>query len=174
MIAVLLSTYNGENYIAEQIDSLLSQTFKDTRIFIRDDNSTDRTGLIIDEYVSKYPNKIKRVDKDGNNLGCGQSFMRLLENTQADYYMYCDQDDYWLPEKVEISYNKIKQIESENNADDKPVVVFSDAIIVDENLSVLYDSLWESNNRNPEYAKSFYKCAVYRQAALGCTMIFNL
>ena len=172
MIAILMSAYNGAKYIREQIDSLLAQSYQDFAVYIRVDGSSDGTAEIVDEYASKYPDKIKHVDVGGKNLGCGQSFMWLLEHTEADYYMYCDQDDVWLPTKVEETLAKIKE-HDETGHRDVPCVVFTDAIIVDGEMNVMYDSLWKSNHRNPEDAKDVYRYAVYRQAALGCTMLFN-
>lgn len=172
MIAILMSAYNGATYIREQIDSLLAQTCKDFVVYIRVDGSADGTSEIVDEYTSKYPDKIKHVDVDGENLGCGQSFMLLLEYAVADYYMYCDQDDVWLPTKVEETLAKMKE-HDETGHKDVPCVVFTDAVIVDGEMNVMYDSLWKSNHRNPEDAKDVYRYAVYRQAALGCTMMFN-
>lgn len=172
MIAILLSAYNGAKYIEEQIDSLLSQTFQNFVIYIRIDGSTDGTAGIVDGYSYKYPDKIQRVDIDGDNLGCGQSFMWLLEHVEADYYMYCDQDDVWLPTKVEETLAKMK-IHDETGYKETPCVVFTDAIVTDANMNIIFDSLWTSNHRNPEDAKDIYRYLIYRQPALGCTMMFN-
>ena len=172
MIAILMSAYNGAAYIREQIESLLAQTCQDFVVYIRVDGSADGTTEIVDEYASKYPDKIKHVDAGGENLGCGQSFMWLLEYVVADYYMYCDQDDVWLPTKVEETLAKMKE-HDETGHKDVPCVVFTDAIIVDGEMNLMYESLWKSNHRNPEDAKDVYRYAVYRQAALGCTMMFN-
>lgn len=172
MIAILMSAYNGADYIREQIDSLLAQSYQDFAVYIRVDGSTDGTTEIVDEYAGKYPDKIKHVDVGGENLGCGQSFMWLLEHTEADYYMYCDQDDVWLPTKVEETLAKMKE-HDETGHKDVPCVVFTDAIVVDSKMNTMFDSLWKSNHRNPEDAKDVYRYAVYRQAALGCTMLFN-
>lgn len=172
MIAIIMSAYNGAKYIREQIDSLLAQTCQDFVVYIRVDGSTDGTTEIVDEYVSKYPGKIKHVDIEGKNLGCGQSFMWLLEHSQADYYMYCDQDDVWLPTKVEETLAKMKEHDATGHKD-VPCVVFTDAEVVDSEMNTLFDSLWKSNHRHPEDARDVYRYAVYRQAALGCTMMFN-
>ena len=172
MIAILMSAYNGAKYIEEQIGSLLSQTFQDFVIYIRIDGSTDGTTEIVDRYVEKYPEKIKHVDVKRGNLGCGQSFMWLLENVNADYYMYCDQDDVWLQTKIEETLRKMKE-HDETGHEGVPCVVFTDAIIVDAQMNVMFESLWKSNHRNPDDAKDFYRYAIYRQAALGCTMMFN-
>lgn len=167
-----MSAYNGSKYIREQIDSILSQTYQDFKLYIRIDGSNDGTDQIINEYIKKYPEVIEIIDKDGPNLGCGQSFMTLLKNVEADYYMYSDQDDVWLPRKIEQSLLKIREID-ETGYDSYPCVAFTDAIVVDSQLNTIYDSLWKSNNRNPEFTKNIYYYEVYRQAALGCTMIFN-
>ena len=172
MIAILMSAYNGATYIREQIDSLLLQTYKDFEVHIRVDGSTDGTTEIVKEYAGKYPEKIKHVDIGGDNLGCGQSFMWLLEHTEADYYMYCDQDDVWLPTKVEETLAKMKEHDPTGHKD-VPCVVFTDAEVVDSEMNTMFDSLWKSNHRHPEDAKDVYRYAVYRQAALGCTMMFN-
>lgn len=172
MIAILMSAYNGAEYIGEQIDSLLAQTCQDFVAYIRVDGSTDGTTEIVDRYVDKYPEKIKHVDINGENLGCGQSFMWLLEHAEADYYMYCDQDDVWLPTKIEDTLKKMKEHDKTGHKE-VPCVVFTDAIVVDAQMNVLFDSLWKSNHRNPEDAKDVYRYAVYRQAALGCTIMFN-
>ena len=146
MIAILISAYNGAEYISEQIDSLLAQTYQDFIVNIRVDGSTDGTSEIVDDYVQRYPEKIKRVDVGGENIGCGQSFMWLLEHSQADYYMYCDQDDVWLPTKIEETLAKMKEHDDTGHGN-LPCVVFTDAIIVDARMITLFDSLWESNHR---------------------------
>lgn len=172
MIAILLSAYNGAKYIREQLDSLLSQTCQDFVVNVRVDGSADGTKEIVDEYAGKYPGKVVHVDVDGKNLGCGQSFMWLLENADADYYMYCDQDDVWLPTKIEETLAKMKE-HDETGHGSVPCVVFTDALVTDGDMNVTSDSLWRSNHRDPENAKDVYRYAVYRQAALGCTMMFN-
>ena len=111
MIAILMSTYNGECYLKDQIESILSQTYKDWILYIRDDGSTDRTIRIIKTYVGNYPDKIiYEYDRLGN-LGSGRSFMKLLSSIDSDYYMFCDQDDVWLPSKIEKTYLKMKSLE---------------------------------------------------------------
>ena len=167
-----MSAYNGADYIREQIDSLLNQTYKDFEVHIRVDGSTDGTTEIVDEYAKRFPDRIKHVDINGENLGCGQSFMWLLEHAEADYYMYCDQDDVWLPTKVEETLAKMQEHDDTGHKD-VPCVVFTDAEVVDSGLNTMFDSLWKSNHRHPEDAKDVYRYAVYRQAALVCTMMFN-
>ena len=96
-VAVLMSTYNGEKYIRDQIDSILSQIKVNVTLFIRDDGSTDSTVKIITQYTEKYSNIKFWV---GENIGVGNSFMQLLYSLtdEFDYYAFSDQDDIWLNE----------------------------------------------------------------------------
>lgn len=101
-VIVLLASYNGEKYLRDQLDSLINQTYKNIDVYIRDDNSTDKTMDIINEYCGKSINGINfiKVDSLGRNLGYPDCFWEILKNVpRAKYYCFCDQDDYWLPEK---------------------------------------------------------------------------
>ena len=95
-VDILLAAYNGGKYIAEQIDSILAQTYQDFRLIIRDDASTDNTVMIIDEYAAKYPDKIWVVHDDAVCKSATKNFFQLLTYAEADYVMFSDQDDYWL------------------------------------------------------------------------------
>ena len=99
-VAVVLSTYNGEKYVKEQLDSILKQTYKNVEIIVRDDGSKDSTVEIIKEYQEKHKN-IKLVV--GENLGFIKSFFELLKIAEADYYSYADQDDIWVKNKIELA-----------------------------------------------------------------------
>ena len=91
MVSVLLPTYNGEKYIAEQLDSLLNQDYPQFEVYIRDDGSTDGTVAIIDKYVMQYPGMFHKVESDGQNLEAIKSFLFLMRFVDSDYYMFCDQ-----------------------------------------------------------------------------------
>lgn len=94
MITVLMSTYNGEKYLKEQLDSILNQEQVDLKLLIRDDGSTDGTVNILKEYENSHTN-IKWYS--GLNLGCGKSFFQLvLDAPKSDYYAFVDQDDVWV------------------------------------------------------------------------------
>lgn len=109
-IAVLMSTYNGENFIREQLDSILNQKNVDIVLYIRDDGSKDNTVNIIREYMKK--NACIRFMKDNKNLRPGASFMKLLLNVikkeeKYDFYAFSDQDDIWLEDKLSAAAEKI-------------------------------------------------------------------
>lgn len=108
MVNVLISTYNGEKYIKEQLDSLLEQTYKDIKVWIRDDGSTDATLEIVKKYISchKQSANIVLIEDRLGNIGYGPSFLNLLKLAdEGDYWAYCDQDDVWFPEKIEVAVN---------------------------------------------------------------------
>lgn len=106
MVCVLLSTYNGEKYLEEQLNSLIKQEDVELRILVRDDGSKDRTHEILDKWQKR--GHINWYE--GKNKGAAQSFMDLIYNApEADYYAFCDQDDVWLPEKLKVAIDKIRE-----------------------------------------------------------------
>ena len=110
MISILLSTYNGEKYLSEQLDSILQQSYQNFIIYIRDDGSNDNTLNIIMYYVHNFPSKIKLVDDKVKHRGAKLSFIWLMSHIESDYYMFCDQDDVWLPNKIELSIDKLSKL----------------------------------------------------------------
>lgn len=169
-IAILLAAYNAEKYLVEQLDSLLVQSNSDWTLYIRNDGSKDNTQSIIDVYVGKYPDKIIQIDRGGGNLGCRNNFFRLLEIVESDYYMFCDADDVWLSQKVELSYNYLKK--KEQLYPNKPILVHCDAVICDEHLNQIAASFWQTTGINPD------KFVKYNYIAVCCTIggaksIFN-
>jgi len=167
-IAILLAVYNGEKYLATQIDSLVSQINQDWTLFIRDDGSTDSTSQIITDYCEKY-NNIIEIDRGGENLGCYKNFFRLLEVVESEYYMFCDADDYWLPEKIEISYNFMK--EKERQYSHIPILVHTDKAIADESLNVVFPSHWKYSRLNPDSISKFEHVPL--RIVGGATAMFN-
>lgn len=172
MIDILLSTYNGEKYLREQIDSILNQSFTDWSLLIRDDGSTDNTVVIVDDYCRKYHEKIKKITDTFGNVGVIRSFEILLKNSTANYIMFCDQDDFWLSNKIELSFNKIKQMENQHGLD-IPLLVHTDLKVVDENKNLICDSFWKYSVLKPEILdKNIYYLAICN-CVTGCTVLIN-
>jgi len=171
MINILLATYNGEKFLGEQLDSLFNQTVKEFKIIIRDDGSSDNTIDIIKSYNEKHPGKIKLVNDNLGNLGSSKSFMKLLEYCDSEYIMFCDQDDVWLPDKIELSLNKMKELE---NKYDKniPLLVFTDLEVVDQKLNALHKSFWKYQKLIPIISNN-WKELLAQNVITGCTMILN-
>ena len=114
-VNILLSTYNGEKYLSEQLDSLMNQTYQNMVIYVRDDGSNDKTLDILYKYQKQDGRKQMIILKEDKpvNLGFMESFWILLRSCEhADYYAFCDQDDVWLPEKVERG---VAALEKERN-----------------------------------------------------------
>lgn len=128
----MLSSYNGEKYIADQIQSILNQENADhITLYIRDDGSSDNTVNIINDLMNENQN-IHLLK--GDNVGLVRSFFSLLEicvhEVGFDYYSFCDQDDYWKTEKLSVAVNALQ--EKDNS---KPLMYSSCSEIVDENLN---------------------------------------
>jgi glycosyltransferase involved in cell wall biosynthesis len=168
-LSILLSTYNSETYLIEQIDSILSQTVKDWILYIRDDGSSDSTIFLIENYCEQHDNIILLKD-ELNNLGAKNSFIKLLSDVDAHYYMFCDHDDVWLSSKVEKTLNKMKEIESQYPQ--KPILVFTDLKVVDADLNVISNSLWRYQHTNPMHAKDIYALSISNPVT-GCTIMIN-
>ncbi|MBQ4061435.1 MAG: glycosyltransferase family 2 protein [Christensenellaceae bacterium] len=130
MIDILLATYNGEKYIEEQIESIFKQTYTDWKLIIRDDGSNDLTPKILDSLEENHPDKITVVRDADKNLGCIGNFSRLMTLSDADYMMFCDQDDVWLSDKIQLTLEEMKRVEKEG----KPALVHSDLTVTDAEL----------------------------------------
>lgn len=168
-IAILLATYNGEKYLREQLDSLYNQTYKNWTLYIHDDGSTDNTLTIIYEYQKMYNNL--RVLLFPGGCGAKESFLKMLQMVDADYYLFCDQDDVWLPIKIEQSLSAIKAIEKDKG-EETPILVHSDLQVVDADLRTINDSFWDMMLIRPEKLQTFSQLGAYHLVT-GCTMLFN-
>ena len=106
-VAIIMSTYNGEKYLGQQLESILQQTYRNIDIFVRDDGSTDGTLAIL----YKYANKNKNIYiEQGGNLGFAPSFLKALSGVKGyDYYAFCDQDDVWLDFKIQRAVEKLEK-----------------------------------------------------------------
>jgi glycosyltransferase involved in cell wall biosynthesis len=132
-VAILLATYNGERYLDELMRSLLCQTYRDFVIIVRDDHSSDRTPEILERWSAAQPDKVRVVSDDLGNLRSTGNFARLMELCDAPYFAFCDQDDIWLPNKIELKINAIRRLE-EQFGEATPILVHSDLTVVDGNL----------------------------------------
>lgn len=168
-IDILLSTYNGEKYLHEQLDSLLNQDYKNISILIRDDGSTDTSLKIIADYIDQYPSIIKLIKSEGN-LGSTKSFYRLLTVSSSPFIMFCDQDDVWLPNKVSISLDFMLL---NNNDLNQPLLVFTDLLLVDEHLQSLHKTVIKSQKMGAHYLSKEYSRLLVQNPIAGCTILLN-
>lgn len=157
-VAVLMSAYNGEEYIREQIDSILNQVGNfNLDLYVRDDGSKDKTIDILHEYEKKK--KVKWYA--GANLRPAKSFMDLLQKCEGyDYYAFADQDDYWFQNKIQKGIERL-------NCQAGPALYCSNAELVDDKLMSLGRNVYKST------PKTDFETVVCAGGLLGCTMIFN-
>ncbi len=164
-IDVLLATYNGEKYLTEQIESILNQTYRNIRILISDDCSKDNTREIIKEYQKK-DSRIHAYFQE-NNLGYIKNFEFLIKQVESNMFMLSDQDDVWLPEKIE----KTAEVMKRENAD----LVFGDLEVVDENLKTINPSFNEYMLLKRKINKCIknYKVNYLYNCVTGCTTLIK-
>lgn len=158
-VCVMMSTYNGEKYLREQIDSILSQEHTKISLFIRDDGSSDKTVSIVNEYMEKHPN-IHLIK--GDNLGFAKSFWTLIKEVPADfdYYALSDQDDVWESKKMAAAIYRLHQC--------------------DEHYKLYASALKVADNQlNVQYVNTFPKLKISLGSALtrprlsGCSFVFD-
>lgn len=166
-IAILMATYNGEKYICQQIDSILSQTCKDWELYIHDDGSTDNTRAAVESYVEKYQDKIHLIDGKSTG-GAKYNFFYLFGQVEAPYYMTCDQDDVWLDKKIELTYDKMLTIE---NKADVPCLVYTELRVVDSELNTIADTM--SGYQSLDCHKRTINQFILQNSVTGCTMMVN-
>lgn len=160
-IDILIATYNGEKYIEEQLNSILNQTYKNINILISDDCSKDETLNILQKYANLYSNI--SVFTHEKNLGYKKNFEFLLSKVESKYYMLCDQDDIWLPKKIELSYKKM----IEDDAD----LVYCDLIVVDENLKEINNSYWNVIGIKNKVKYDDIRSLYLNNCVTGCTLL---
>lgn len=165
-VAIVLSTYNGEKYLEDQLDSIIKQSYQDWRLYIRDDGSSDETKLIIERY-SQLDSRISFL-KNEINLGVIKSFLYLLTKASANYYMFCDQDDIWLEDKIS---NTLAFMKEKENQVIKPYVIHTDLQVVDENLNIIAPSRFEL--QDIPKTQSSYMSSFIRNNVTGCTVMIN-
>ena len=178
-IAVLLSTYNGEKFLAEQIDSLLAQSHKNFILLVRDDGSHDRTVPILESYALDHSVQIRLLSHDGKNLGASGGFAFLVDyviknkeslGLTSSYMMFCDQDDTWFPEKIEKLLAAMLAAEADSDSA-LPIIVHSDLEVVSEQNTVIAKSL--ISYQGLEIKRNSFPNLVISNLVTGCTALIN-
>lgn len=159
-VTVLLSTYNGDRFLQQQLRSLYEQTYPNVSILVRDDGSSDSTRSILDSEHSRG-----RIDllEGHSNLGPAQSFFELLRDaisTDTEYVAFCDQDDVWLPQKIEHAVAALRSVTGST-----PAMYCSRAEIVDEQLKHIR---YTESPRRIGFGN-----ALVENVAIGCTTVLN-
>lgn len=171
-VSIVLSTYNGEKYILEQLNSIARQTYKDIVTYIHDDGSSDKTVSIIRSFIKDMDLTERSTIRfmllnDENRLGYPLCFVKpLLSLPDTDYYAFCDQDDVWNEDKIETAVRKLEKLDNR-----EPVLYYSAVDYVDANLNFVRSS------RFAQYAKDVKNYGLqeymYGGEAMGMTYVFN-
>lgn len=157
-VAVLVSTYNGEKYIEEQLDSIINQSYKNIDIYVRDDCSKDNTLAILKKLAKEKKIILMKSDK---NLGYPEAFYEMLKKAKADYYAFSDQDDVWEKDKIEIAVNNL------NKSNEKvPALFYANYEVTDVDLKHIRYSV--GPNRKPDFRYS-----IFSSLGLGFTYVLN-
>lgn len=157
-VTILMSTYNGEKYIREQIDSLIKQKNVDIAIFVRDDGSSDSTIQILKEYETLGVLKWYT----GPNLRPARSFLNLIQNApNSEYYAFCDQDDVWSEDKLERAIAMLEK----HGDNTQPRLYCANYQLVDAELRPLPD--------NGHVSTTTFPAALVSSCCTGCTTVFN-
>lgn len=164
-IAILLATYNGEKYLKEQLDSLLSQTMTDWHCYVHDDGSTDGTVNILNEYSERMPDRFTILNYPATG-SAKKNFMSIMKYVKEPYAMFCDQDDAWLPYKIKASFDRISQLET-----DIPVLVHTDLIVADDRMNPISDSFYGYSGIHKVFGS--YEHYLVENNIVGCTSIIN-
>lgn len=166
-VQVLMSAYNGEAYLREQLDSILAQKTRlgeesiNISLLIRDDGSTDNTKKILEEYQERFP-QITYIQ--GENIGACKSFFQLIQKAEkeADYIAFSDQDDVWKENKIRRALSGLKKY------DDIPAMYAGDLEIVTCDLKTIKIS----ENTSKKFQPSFGN-ALVENICTGCTIVIN-
>ena len=142
-IQILLATYNSSRFLREQIDSLLAQDWRDFEVLIRDGGSADDTLEIIDDYLRKFPGTFRFLGQA--RAKAPENFSFLLASSSAPLVMFSDHDDVWKPNKVRVTLEKYRELESEYGAG-TPIMVFTDSEVVDSGLNPISRSMFRYQN----------------------------
>lgn len=170
-VQVLLATYNGERFLREQIDSLLRQTYAHFEILARDDGSRDGTVAILEEYAQRFPRQFRLLPTEKPTGHAKLNFLELMKAATADYVAFSDQDDVWLPEKLALEMEAMRGLEAAHGGR-VPLMVFTDLQIVDEQLTVLFPSMWKQQGLEPSNIHRFARM-IAQNVATGCTELLN-
>lgn len=169
-ILILLAAYNSQKYIEEQLFSILNQTHNQIHLLVSDDCSNDRTVDLIQQIDKKHPGLITLLTSTSNR-GIIGNFSTLIQHADADYIMFSDADDVWLPRKVEQTLAKMVELE-QSSGKKMPLLVHTDLAVVDQNLLTIDPSFWRYTHLSPHLHSTLNR-QMAQNVMTGCTVMVN-
>lgn len=174
LVDVLLATYNGANYLAQQIESILAQTHQEFRILVSDDGSSDATMEILLRYRATLGERLVLVPYPTPGRGLVRNFENLMQASLRDgvarWMAFADQDDVWLPQKLAVTLAAMARIEA-GQGERVPCLVHTDLTVVDDQLTVRSASFARYQRMDPAACSGLSLLSVNQ--VTGCTMMIN-
>jgi glycosyltransferase involved in cell wall biosynthesis len=170
-IEILLATYNGARWLAEQLDSIAGQTRTDWTVTARDDGSTDATRDVLQAWGARHPGRLRILEDERGRLGAAQSFSALLESSSGPWIAFCDQDDVWTKDRLERTARALEALERAHGAG-TPLLAHSDLSVVGERLEPRAPSFWSHHALHPEDGAVLRRLLV-RNVVTGSTALLN-
>lgn len=169
-IDILLTAYEGTPFLTEQLHSLTMQTHADWRLWVRDDGSSDGTADHMRWFATRDPRV--HVLEDGERRGPPAGFGWLMEQLPEEtrYVMFCDQDDYWRANKIEVTLAAMRAAEAEHGAD-TPLLAHTDLTVVDRYLNLLHESFWAYQKLDP--GRATLRSLLVENTVTGCAVMIN-
>jgi glycosyltransferase involved in cell wall biosynthesis len=170
-IHILLATYNGAEYLQEQLDSIAAQTHRNWALHVADDDSSDSTIDIIDSFSRCHQGKVKRIQFRLRASSPKANFMRLLRevSSESKYLALCDQDDVWVEHKLEALLTTCKAVEERGGI--HPCLVYSDLMVADANLEVRARSFMAQIATRP--SRLSFAQLLLENSIPGCSAMLN-
>ncbi len=172
-VDILMTVYNGMPYLLEQVSSFQKQSWRNWRLHVRDDGSDDGTVHVL-QRLAAADHRIRLVPSDGEprRLGASRGFAWLLERAapDAEYMMFSDADDRWLPDKIATTMAAMLEAERAHGQA-TPVLVHTDLVVVDRQLRTIAPSLWRYQGTDPMRAS--LNRLLIQNCVTGCTVMFN-
>ncbi|MBB1581046.1 glycosyltransferase family 2 protein [Serratia sp. OS31] len=165
---VVVCTYNGERYVLEQLASIVSQTIPPQRIIISDDGSTDNTLPLIARFAATTPVPLDVRPRTVGPKGPAHNFLHALSLSSAPYVFLSDQDDVWMADKIEHYLRAVNDVSD----DSQPLLVFSDAELVDSELKPLHSSFLQNERLDPAQQLAFSRIT-FQNCIQGATVMVN-
>ena len=171
-IDIALPTYNCAPWLNGLFESILEQNVTDWRILARDDASKDNTAAVLDDWQQRLGDRMVILSDSGqSNLGMVRNYNAVLSETSAPWVMLADPDDVWLPDKIQATLRAM--LAAEGSASERtPVVVCSDAMVVDKDLKIVAPSYWQWSRHDPDLLDVFHRLII-ESPALTSTMMLN-